>query len=492
MSEWWQPILICMGGTQEFRANAATLLPLEPKEDEDSWKRRVSHAVLSPFLTRLAEQAAGLICRKPITLEPQEEGGEVDPYWEDFIANVDGYGANLDAYARRLVLNSILMGHSATLVDYPATEAAANLREERLAGLRPYFIEVRADQILGFRKSEGSPLAPVEQIRISEYVTEKVGMFGDEIIRQIRVLEPGGWSTWRKGEKGWQLYQEGSTSLDFIPLAPTYSNKLSELVSKPPLLPIANLNILHAQRLADLQFSIHVASMPILVMRGFDDNDSELGLSAASAILMPIEGGAEYVEPASSSFDSQQNFLTELENQMRSLGISTLFQQTFVGETAEAKAMDRSDSDSLLSVVAQDLEESLQHAFEIAAEFVGIEPPKVCVARDFNLQSLSPQQVQQYVSLWSQGAIQHSTLLEMLQRGEILPDLDVEAEIEMIEQTKLADLDMAAAGGFPTDEDDPDAPVADGEDEQSELRKEVIRRLKQQAEREDEDEKEDE
>ena len=76
----------------------------------------------------------------------------------------------------------------------------------------------------------------------------------------------------------------------------------------------------------------------------------------------------------------------------------------------------------------------------------------------------------------------------MLQRGEILPDLDVEAEIEMIEQTKLADLDMAAAAGFPTDEDDPDAPAADGESEQSELRKEVIRRLKQQAEREDEDE----
>ena len=121
---------------------------------------------------------------------------------------------------------------------------------------------------------------------------------------------------------------------------------------------------------------------------------------------------------------------------------------------------------------------------------MGIEPPKVCVARDFNLQSLRAQQVQQYVSLWSQGAIQHSTLLQMLQSGEILPDLDVEAEIEMIEQTKLAELDMAAAGGFPTDEDDPDALAAEGADEQSELRKEVIRRLKQQAEREDEVEKE--
>ena len=48
-----------------------------------------------------------------------------------------------------------------------------------------------------------------------------------------------------------------------------------------------------------------------------------------AAILMPVEGGAEYVEPASSSFEAQQNLLTELEKQMRSLGISTLFQQSF-------------------------------------------------------------------------------------------------------------------------------------------------------------------
>ena len=57
---------------------------------------------------------------------------------------------------------------------------------------------------------------------------------------------------------------------------------------------------------------------------------------------------------------------------MRNLGISTLFSQTYVGETAEAKAMDRSDSDSMLSVVSQDLENALQNAMEMAAAFVGI------------------------------------------------------------------------------------------------------------------------
>ena len=60
MSESWYPILVCMGGTQAFREQATELLPIEPREDEGAWARRISRAVLSPFLTRLAEQAAGL------------------------------------------------------------------------------------------------------------------------------------------------------------------------------------------------------------------------------------------------------------------------------------------------------------------------------------------------------------------------------------------------------------------------------------------------
>ena len=165
MSEWWQPIKVCAGGTQAFRENAPTLLAQEPKEDEAAWRRRVSHAVLSPFLTRIADQAAGLITRKPITLQPREEEGEVDEYWDAFIENIDGYGTSLDAFARRVVLNSLLYGHSAILCDFSAQEPAPNLRAEREMGLRPYFLEVTASQILGWRKDGDTPLAQVNQIR---------------------------------------------------------------------------------------------------------------------------------------------------------------------------------------------------------------------------------------------------------------------------------------------------------------------------------------
>ena len=492
MSERWQPMLVCMGGTQAFRENAGELLPIEPREDEAAWRRRVSHAVLSPFTMRISDQAAGLICRKPIQLEPKEEDGEVDEYWTEWIKDVDGYGTDLDAFARRVVLNSLLLGHSAVLVDFPSTEPAENLLQERQLGLRPYFLEVRADQVLGWRKEEDSPLAPVNQIRISEYVTEAVGQFGDRAVHQIRILERGAWSIWRKGEDGWAKYQEGTTSLPVIPLAVTYSSKVSELMSIPPLLPLANLNILHGQRQADLQHALHVAALPVMYLKAFEDNGDEIALSANSAILLPENGEVGYAEPASSAFESQQAFITELENQMRNLGISTLFSQTYVGETAEAKAMDRSDSDSMLSVVSQDLESALQDAMEMAAAFVGIEAPKVMVSRDFDLQKLDGTQVSQYMQMWQNGAITHQTLLEILSRGEILSNIDIEAEIEMIESNKLAGLDLQAAGGIPgEEEEDEEAENSDsGSEQDSEIRQEVLRRLR--ATVEDDSEEEDE
>ena len=228
------------------------------------------------------------------------------------------------------------------------------------------------------------------------------------------------------------------------------------------------------------------------MLKGFDDADSEIGLSANSAILMGPDSAAEYVEPASSAFESQQNFITELENQMRNLGISTLFAQTFVAETSEAKAMDRSDSDSMLSVVSQDLQNALQNAIDMAAAFVGIEAPKVCVSRDFDLQKLDGTQVGQYMQMWQNGAITHQTLLEILSRGEILPDIDIESEIEMLESNKLAGLDLQAAGGIPKRKgEDEETENSDSSGEQdSEVRQEVLRRLRATVDENSEEEDE--
>ena len=492
MSVNWFPIDVAVGGTNFFRYNCETLLAQEPAELEDAWQRRVSRATFSPFTVRIAEQAAGLVLRKPIVLESKEQDGEVDPYWDEFLDNVDGRGTSLPSFARRLLISSLLYGHGGCLVDYPSREAAPSLQAERLAGMRPYFCQVDAKQIIGWRFEEGNPLAQVDQVRINEYVSVPFGEFGDKTIRQVRVLEPGKYRVFRResdrdidspgGSQGWYVHEEGTISLDVVPLALTYSQKVSDFVSSPPLLSIANLNISHAQRSADLAHSLHVAAMPIMVMKGFDDAPDPAGLSVNNAILLPPEGDAFMVEPASQSFQAQQDFISQLEEQMNSLGISTLFAQKMGAETAESKKMSRTDSDSLLVVVSRDLESMLQTAFEMAAAYVGKEAPLVRLDRDFDLQTLDGNQVGQYLQLWNNGAITQETLLGALKKGEILPDVDVEEEVELTSQEKLDNMLTEMVPGEAAAPSD-----AEGREQRdSNIREAAVERMRGVAERREE------
>lgn len=503
MSRNWGPVDAMIGGTDYLRRNSEFFIPQNPREDDQAYRRRVAHAVVSPFTVRLAEQAVGLILRKSIQLTSDGEGTDVDPYWEQFIEDVDGQGTSLNDYARHVAMNALLWGHAATLVDYPSTEPAPNLQVERELGLRPYFIEVGARQILGWRRAQDNPLAPLGQVRIDEWVQAPLGEFGDSVVRQIRVLENDRYRVFRRGQvddktSGWVVVEEGPNGLGEIPLAVTYSGKVAELISKPPLLPIANINILHTVRQCDLNHALTVAALPVLVLQGFDDTDNTIGLSANSAILLPPEGSASYVEPVGQgSFQAQADFIKELEAQMSNLGISTIFSQLNQPETAESKKLSRTDSDSLLAILSKNLQASLQQAFDLAGKYVGIEPPKVEIDRDFDLQVLDGPQVAQYLSLWQNGAISHETLLSALVKGEVLPGLDIELELEMTSQEKLDGMSMALDIGGPstqTADEDEQATGANpdkSQSNQSDIRGLLEERLRRLNGTDDNDEQDD-
>jgi hypothetical protein len=185
------------------------------------------------------------------------------------------------------------------------------------------------------------------------------------------------------------------------------------------------------------------------------------------------------VEPASQSFDAQQQYLDKLEEQMASLGISTLFAQKQGAETAESKRLSRTDSDSLLSIVSKDLQSMLQNAFEMAAAYVGKEAPLVTLDRDFDLQTLDGNQVGQYLQLWSNGAITQETLLASLKKGEILPDIDVEEEVELTSQEKLDSMLIEAVPG----EAAPPSNAEGQEQRDGNIRNAAVDRMREMAER---------
>jgi len=128
-----------------------------------------------------------------------------------------------------------------------------------------------------------------------------------------------------------------------------------------------------------------------------------------------------YVEPAASAFEAQSNEIRELQMQMATLGISTLSQQKFVAESADARRLDRVDTNSMLSMVSLDLEQALQKSFNLAADYVGIEPPEVRISRDFDIDRLIGQDVTALTALFEQGVLGRDEFRQILVQGEILP-----------------------------------------------------------------------
>jgi len=438
MMKGWEIMKAVTEGTDYLRKNSEAFLPLEPREDYDAYLARVNRAVFSPFTQRLIRAATGLVLRKPITLTG-------DPYWtEMFKMDVDGCKSDLDEYARRILMCSLTYGQSHILVDYPAPSGARSLAEERAQDRRPYWIEVDPTNLYGWRLDRESNYGNLIQARIAEKAVLPSGQFGEQVFDQIRVIEPGRYRVFRKKEQLEEMYdvsdnssvgefevattqkdykqvESGEFSLGEIPLVTIYSGKTDNLVSKPPLLDIAYLNIAHFQRQADLIHSLHVASQPMLVMEGYDDQTKDLAISVNYAMATQPGNKIYYVEPASSAFDAQSAEIKELQMQMATLGISTLSQQKFVAESADARRLDRVDTNSMLAMVSMELEQKLQKAFNLSAEYVGIEPPEIKISRDFDIERLIGQDITALTSLFDQQVIDREEFRDILVQGEVLP-----------------------------------------------------------------------
>ena len=438
MVKGWEIMKAVTNGTEYLRDNSEAFLPLEPREDYTAYLSRVNRAVFSPYTQRLIRAATGLIMRKPITLIG-------DPYWTDvFAKDVDGCGSDLDEYARRVLICSLTYGQSHILVDYPAPTGALTLAEERAQNRRPYWIEIDPTNIYGWRLDREVNYGTLIQVRIAEKAVVPSGEFGEQVFDQVRVIEPGEYRVYRKvspkkdlinlqdttyagnfdgpeNEKDYELVDSGVFSLGEVPLVSVYSGKTDTLTSKPPLLDIAYLNLAHFQRQADLIHSLHVASQPMLVLEGWDDQTKDMAISVNYAMATQPGNKVYYVEPASSAFEAQTNEIQELQLQMATLGISTLSQQKFVAESADARRLDRVDTNSMLSMVSLELEQKLQKVFNLSASYLGIEPPEVKISRDFDIERLIGQDITALTSLFDQKVIDREEFRDILVQGEVLP-----------------------------------------------------------------------
>ena len=420
-----------MGGTYEIRRRHRRYLPQEPRELDESYDRRLSTSICPPYYQRLERMLAGMLTRKPVRLN------DTSDQIREQLFNVDLNGNDLNVWTYETARKMIRYGHVGVLVDAPRD------------GGRPYWTSYTPRDILGWRTEIIDGEQKLMQLRLSESIIVPDGDYGEKEVQQIRVLSPGEFKLFQRDEKkgDFRVVDEGRTSLNRIPFGVAYSNRVNTLESRPPLEDIANLNLKAYQVQSDLDNQLHISAVPMLAFYGFPSAAEEVSAGPGEAIAFPADGRAEYIAPSSDAFASQFQRLDQIEKQINELGLSAVLGQKLSAETAEAKRLDRSQGDSTMMVIAQNMQDMIDNCLQYHAQYLGDRQPGSCyVNRDFLGTRLEPQEIQALLQLYTAGTITQETLLMQLSEGEVLgDDFDVEEELDATQNGGLMEATPAPA-----------------------------------------------
>lgn len=463
----WAILEALYGGTRSMRDCRQTYLPKWPAEEDDSYNLRISVATLFPAWARTLSVMSGKPFSEPVTLSD-----DAPPQVVQWSQDIDLQGTSLHSFAAEMFEETVGFGLAGVLVDYPDTrprddqgqvipgpQPQRTVAQVEAEGLRPYWVRIKHEQILGWKAQNIGGKMRLTQLRILETYEEEVGDYGVECKPQVRVLRPGSWETWRATDtKAWVLADSGTTSLTVIPFVPFYGKRESFMVGSPPLLELGYLNVKHWQSQSDQDTILHVARVPILAIIGADE-ESKVVVGASSACKLPINAEMKFVEHTGAAIQAGADSLKDLEDQMIQSGAELLVKKPG-DRSATESANDAEGNKSDLQRIAENFEDSLDQALWLTAQYAGLpDGGSVELFSDYGAATLTDASAQLVLSLQQGGVISKKTTIEELKRRGVLAEkVDAEEEASAVEEDgpplgMLADL-AANEGDEPADGDE--------------------------------------
>lgn len=438
MQPRWELIEELIGGTLQLQAAGRRYLPQEPKESDDAYRARLLRSVCPPYFARTEQMLAGMLTRKPVRLD------NVPDMVREHLFDVDLAGNDLNVYVSQLARTCIRYGHVGVLVDFPRGDEGDDSPVTTFN--RPYWCAYTPRDILGWRTDVVGGSQKLTQLRLLERVVVPFKEWGEEIVEQVRVLEPNRFRLYRKQAsrtRDWELINEGTTTLDEIPFAVAYANRTAFMESTPPMEEIAWLNLQAYRVGSDLSNQLHLAAVPRFHLYGVPAELDEITAGPDAAMALPVDARAEFVEPQGTSYGFQFQQLQRIEEQINQLGLAAILGQNMTNQAAEAKSIDRSQGDAALMQVALGLQDLIDNCLRFHAGYLGLpESGSSMVNNDFVAKTLDPAHVAQLIQLRLNGEITQETLLIQLADGEWLyDDFDVDAELEATAAQQQSRLD---------------------------------------------------
>lgn len=428
MREYLSIVGPLLGGTLAMREAGEVLLPRWPAEDSESYKCRLETSTLLPAYSETISNMGSRVFAEPIQLG-EDVPAQIAGYWGD----IDQQGNDGTVFGRVWFEDALGKAISFVYVDFPDIEQPDEpdgvVTAADLIGVnaRPYAIHVRPEQVLGW-KEEGGQLT---QFRFMELVSEAQGEFAEKHVEQVRVLEPGYWSVYRNnGKDGWALYDEGLTSLNYVPIVALYTKRTGFMSAKPPLLELAHLNVKHWQSQSDQDTILHYARVPILFGAGFD-KDAEIEVGGGRMVRNDnAEAKLTFVEHTGKAIDAGRLSLKDLLEEMRIAGAKLLRVENASPKTAEQAKEDAAIEMSPLQMMATQFEDAYAQVLQIMADYIGeAEGGHVQANGNFSIDFAPETTLPLLLNMANAGKLSDETMFaEYQRRGVLSGDLEWETE----------------------------------------------------------------
>ncbi len=425
---------VLLGGTEALRLQAKTYLPKHEAESELNYQSRLDRAVCTNYFQRTIESLTGKPFATPMILSE-----DMPPAISDLVVDIDHQGNNLDVFCRKVFRDGLAKGLTHILVEFPDTEnlGVQTLEDEVQINATPYFVHIPPENIIAAYAEYRNGAEFLTHVRILESEIIQDG-FSEVTIEHIRVLEPGSWTLYRKGDNDkWQLESSGKTTLDFIPLVTFYSKREDFMLAMPPLMDLAYMNVAHWQSSSDQRNALTVARYPILAASGVDETEANIKIGPKQ-LLTASNADARYyfVEHSGASINAGRQDLEDMKDEMSILGIELLKKSG--NPTATAKAIDTAENMSMLQALVLVFCNAIDRCFKIAAGWVNLDNGgSVHIDSDFGLKLndsgdlLALQWARQFAEISHEAY-----LLELKRRGTLSEDFDPVKDQKHIEEEK--------------------------------------------------------
>lgn len=435
----WAEIEAVLGGTIGLRPLARHYLPIEPNEDDGAYRRRVSKAVFTPWYQKLRDAAVAQILRRPIQFS-EDTSDDI----ESHLANIDLQRNDINSFCRKILTEAIDYGSVAILVDYPRVDPETSLADISAKGYRPYWVPICAKEVIDVIYEVIGGKRVLVLLKLCKNIKKRVGK-KSEMVEQIHLYElASGFVILtileeNEDEEKYVTIDSQILTVPYIPIVP-----LTDFFCDPLMLDIACLNIKHYQKNHALDHSLHIAGNPKFVLYGYVKNEGEeiQGDVNEAIIFEHADGRAEWVVCKSVDFEAQERSIEAIEHRMAMLAISQMAGLTAQGakksinsaQSGISKQMDRVQSDAMLSILSQALQDTIDACLVIHCHYLRESVIPTCeVNKDFQLTKMSAEDVKTWSELLQLGQVTQRLFLEALKDGEwLLEEADVEEIIEKL------------------------------------------------------------